>query len=108
MRRYVISIYLILLFVDPLYITIFAPLCDHDMTGYIQEKKVIDLRPGEVAMVKRFSDADMACKLITLGIIPNCQITMIKRAPFGGAYCIKLGQTLIAVRKEEAESIIIS
>lgn len=78
------------------------------MAAEDKQRRVIDLHPGETAMVKQFADPNMACRLITLGVIPNCPISMISKAPFGGAYCIKLGETLIAVRTEEAKSILIS
>lgn len=68
---------------------------------------VLDLMMGEEAIVKHFSDSSMACKLLTIGIIPDSRIALIRKAPFGGAYCLKLGNTFVAVRDKEARSIII-
>ena len=74
--------------------------------GYMT-KSVLDLKIGQSATVKSFSDENLACKLLTVGIIPDSTISLIRKAPFGGAYCIKLGQTYIAVRTSEAASILI-
>lgn len=70
-------------------------------------RNVLDLAKGEEATVKEFADSSMACKLLTIGIIPDSRITMIRKSPFGGAYCLKLGDTFIAVREKEAKSIVI-
>ncbi len=67
----------------------------------------LDLEIGESAIVKSFSDNSMACKLLTIGIIPDSRISMVRESPFGGAYCLKLGKTYVAVRKSEAQSILI-
>ena len=71
------------------------------------ERSVLDLKKGEEATVKQFSDSSIACKLLTIGIIPDSRIKMIRKSPFGGAYCLKLGNTFVAVRHKEAKSIII-
>lgn len=73
----------------------------------MQQRSVLDLKMGEEAMVKAFSDSRIACNLLTIGIIPDTPIAMIRKAPFGGAVCLKLGRTFIAVRTIEAKSILI-
>ncbi len=70
-------------------------------------KCALDLNIGESGIVKSFADDGMACKLLTVGIIPETKISMVSKSPFGGAYCLKLGKTLIAIRKSEAKTIII-
>jgi ferrous iron transport protein A len=72
-----------------------------------KNRNVLDLKIGEEGIVKKFSDSGMACKLLTIGIIPDSRIALIRKAPFGGAYCLRLGKTFVAVRTSEAKSIII-
>jgi Fe2+ transport system protein FeoA len=67
-----------------------------------------DLKQGEESTVKSFNDSGIACKLLTIGIVPKARIALIRRSPFGGAACIRLGGTYIAVRKSEAKSILIN
>ncbi len=68
-------------------------------------RTVLDLKIGEEAVIKDFQEASVACKLLTIGIVPDTRIALIRKAPFGGALCLKLGQTFVAVRKNEAKAI---
>ena len=72
-----------------------------------KSRNVLDLKMREEGIVKHFNDSSMACKLLTIGIIPDSRIVLVRKAPFGGAYCLKLGNTFVAVREKEARSIII-
>ena len=58
-------------------------------------------------MVERFDNENISCKLLNLGILPNSKIVFVRKAPFGGAYYLKLNGISLAVREEEAASIII-
>ncbi len=70
-------------------------------------RTVLDLAIGEEAIVKDFKEASVACKLLTIGIVPQTRISLIRKAPFGGAVCLKLGRTFVAVRNAEAKAIIL-
>lgn len=67
----------------------------------------MDLAKGESAVVEQFKDESLSCKLLTMGILPDAKITMVRKAPFGGAYYLKLNGLNVAVRENEAASIII-
>ena len=71
------------------------------------EKTVLDLTLGEEAVIKGFKEDSVACKLLTIGIVPHTKISLVRRGPFGGAVCLKLGHTFVAVRNAEAEAILI-
>lgn len=70
-------------------------------------KTVLDLNIGEEGIIKDFEEASVACKLLTIGLVPDTRISLIRKAPFGGAVCLKLGQTFVAVRNSEAGAIIL-
>ena len=70
-------------------------------------RTVLDLDVGEEAVVRDFHEANVACKLLTIGIVPDARISLIRKAPFGGAVCLKLGDTFIAVRNNEAKTILV-
>jgi len=70
-------------------------------------RTVLDLKEGEEGLVKDFKDSRIACNLLTIGIIPDTPISLVRKAPFGGAVCLKLGRTFVAVRSAEAKSILI-
>jgi len=70
-------------------------------------RTIIDLKKGETAIVKQFDNESLSCKLLTMGVLPDAKITLVRKAPFGGAYYLKLNGLNIAVRRNEAASIII-
>ena len=70
-------------------------------------RTVLGLDVGEEAVVRDFHEANVACKLLTIGIVPDAKISLIRKAPFGGAVCLKLGDTFIAVRNNEAKTILV-
>ena len=70
-------------------------------------RTILDLEKGETAVVVKFTNELLSCKLLTLGILPDAKITMVRKAPFGGAYYLKLNGHNVAVRANEAASIII-
>jgi len=71
------------------------------------KRTLLDLEIGQEGIVKDFKEASLACKLLTIGIVPDTKISLVRRAPFGGAVCLRLGQTFVAVRDSEAKAIIL-
>lgn len=70
-------------------------------------KTVKDLFVTEEAEIVGFDNHDFICRFYTLGIRINSKISLIRKVPFGGAFYVKVGDSLIALRKNEADSIII-
>jgi ferrous iron transport protein A len=68
-------------------------------------KTLLQLKPGEVAIVKHFADLEATCKLLTLGIVPNAKIEVVRKSPFGGAIYVKLENNFVAMRESEAASV---
>lgn len=73
----------------------------------IISRSVLDLKFGEKAVVVGFAEPNVACQLLTIGIIPDLPISLVRRAPFGGAVCLRLGETVVAVRSSEAKNILV-
>lgn len=65
------------------------------------------LRPRETGTIMLLDEGTYTCKLLNLGLLPKSRVTMIRRSPFGGAYYVKLERHQLAVREEEAGTIII-
>lgn len=70
-------------------------------------KTVLDLKKGESGYVKSFRDAGYACKLLTLGMVPLSKVTLVRKSPFGGSLYIKMNKQYIAIRRSEAEAILL-
>jgi ferrous iron transport protein A len=71
------------------------------------EKCLCDLKIGEIGFIKCCIDRKYACKLLTLGLLPKSQVSIVRRAPIGGALYLKLNGHQIAVREKEAKAIIV-
>lgn len=70
-------------------------------------RTILDLKPGEEGIVHKFNEASLACNLLTLGVLPETKIKLVRKSPMGNAVCLKLGDYLLAVRKTQASKIII-
>jgi len=70
-------------------------------------KTVLDLRIGEQGVIKDLKEESMACTLLTLGITPETTVSLIRKSPLGASLCLKIGETYVAIRKKEAQSILL-
>lgn len=65
------------------------------------------LREGEWAYIQSLEELDLTCRLMTLGVLPKSKVQLVRKAPFGGAYYLKINENCVAVRTEEAKHILI-
>lgn len=70
-------------------------------------KNLTQIANNTLAIIKSFDNKTVAKKLITMGVIPGREIEILRKAPFGGAFYIRVSDLYFAIRKEEAEFIII-
>ena len=66
-----------------------------------------ELKANESARTLSFSDPALAGKLTAMGLLPGTRIEMVRSAPFGKAYYIKVDGIRMALREEEAASILL-
>ena len=74
----------------------------------ITEKKLTELAPGEygiIASVK--TEGVLKRRLMDMGIIEGAYVEVVKQAPLGDPLQIKVHHTLIALRMNEASTILI-
>lgn len=70
-------------------------------------KTLLTLQPGQSGLVVILTENSYTSKLMALGILPNTRIKMMRKAPFGKVFYIKLDSHQIAIRGEEANTVII-
>ncbi len=70
-------------------------------------RTIPDLKVHESAHALAFEDPALAGKLTAMGLLPGTLIEMVRTAPFGKAYYIKADGVRLALREEEASSILI-
>jgi ferrous iron transport protein A len=63
--------------------------------------------PGKGELVSHFADEQVASKLMAMGILPGSRIQLIRKSPFGGGWFVKVDNTYIALRKQEAACIVL-
>jgi Fe2+ transport system protein FeoA len=69
---------------------------------------LIDLSPGESGVIAEVNaTGELRRRLMDMGIITGAMVKMVKTAPLGDPLQIRVHNTLIALRKTEAETIVI-
>ena len=67
-----------------------------------------DLSAGESGIVKEFQNEQRFIERINaMGLTKDAKVTVIRRAPFGDPIEIKVLNFYLAIRKEQAEKIIL-
>ncbi len=65
------------------------------------------LKPGMKGTIYYFSDEQVGSRLLTMGILPGSNIEVVRKAPLGGGIFVKVDGNYLALRKQEAASIIL-
>lgn len=55
--------------------------------------------------IQELSNSDVTLKLLEMGLMPGKTITLLYKAPLGDPLAFQLGNTMIALRKKEAQQI---
>jgi len=58
-------------------------------------------------VVSHFTNDDIGGKLMAMGLLPGSRVALVRRAPFGGVWYVKADNLYIALRKEEASSVVL-
>lgn len=70
-------------------------------------RALTDLKVGESACAIQVSDPQLAGKLTAMGLLPGTRIQLVRLAPFGNACYIKADGVRMALRDNEAASILV-
>jgi Fe2+ transport system protein FeoA len=70
-------------------------------------RTIPDLKLRESARAIAFENPALAGKLTAMGLLPGSMVEMVRVAPFGQAYYIKADGVRLALREEEAASILL-
>ena len=68
-------------------------------------KNLLDLKIGETGYVKNVVEEELTGRILSLGLLPNTKIVLVRKAPFGGTLYIKANDTILGLRPEEAQHI---
>ena len=70
-----------------------------------KEKNVTMMKPGEIAIIAGFTDAEISAKLMEMGCLPGAAVRFNFKAPFGDPICISVLGYELSLRLEEAATI---
>ncbi len=75
----------------------------------LRGKHTLDqLKVDELGLVAAITDDQIGSKLMAMGIRPGSQITIIRKAPLGSGFYVKVNSKhFIAIRKQEAACIVL-
>lgn len=61
--------------------------------------------PHQIMEIQEIQDSDIAVKLLEMGFMPGKTLTLLYKAPFGDPLAFQLGDSMIALRKQEARML---
>lgn len=66
------------------------------------------LKNGQTGQIIGLSgDAHDTERLLELGLVPGREVHFIRRAPLAGPYIVQIAKSVLALRKEEAQCVLI-
>jgi ferrous iron transport protein A len=74
----------------------------------LSAKTLSDLKIGEQATILGFTDEVLSIKLLEMGVLPGIEVTLSHMAPFGDPIAIKISDYLLALRKDEAVTVLVA
>ena len=57
-------------------------------------------------VISHFTNDQVAGKLMSMGVLPGSRIELIRKAPLGGGWYVRVDRQMIALRKEELDCIV--
>lgn len=70
-------------------------------------QNLADLRVGERGIIDGFRDATLSLKLLEMGCLPGTDVLVTALAPFGDPICIRVAGYALALRREEAATVLL-
>ncbi len=70
-------------------------------------KTLDQLKIGESAVIKSFSQRDLALKFMEMGCLPGEKIILKKIAPMGDPIAIEVSGYELSMRKKEASTVLL-
>jgi ferrous iron transport protein A len=67
-----------------------------------------NLKLGQTATIKEFTDNFLSLKLIEMGCLPGETIKLSNIAPFGDPIAIEVSGYLLSLRKKEASTVVVT
>ncbi|MEM9982312.1 MAG: FeoA family protein [Bacteroidota bacterium] len=70
-------------------------------------KSIADLQVGEKGTIKEFRNEEISLRLLEMGCLPNTEVEVTQKAPFGDPICIRVANYQISLRRQEAYTVLV-
>ncbi|MGD1841745.1 MAG: ferrous iron transport protein A [Thermonemataceae bacterium] len=70
-------------------------------------KSIADLQVGEKGTIKEFQNEEISLKLLEMGCLPNAEVEVTQKAPFGDPICIRVADYQLSLRRREAHTVLV-
>ena len=77
------------------------------MVATVKQQPLSVSPKGTVGEVSHYNNPQVGSKLLAMGVLPGSQIRIVRKSPFGGGCYVKVDNFFLALRKEEADSIVL-
>ena len=67
-----------------------------------------DAEIGSTVRIDSIAESSIKQRLMTMGLIPGTRVEILRSAPFGDPIAIRLRAYNLALRKDDAEKIVVS
>lgn len=67
-----------------------------------------DAEIGATVRIDSLEESELKQRLLTMGLIPGTHVKILRTAPFGDPIAIRLRAYNLALRKDDAEKILVS
>jgi len=89
-------------------LAIFTHYLEYIQIANLSAKPAHKLEPNESSRIVRFEDSIIAGKLMSMGILPQAQIELVRRNALGQTLVYRINSRFkIALRRDEASTIIV-
>ena len=63
------------------------------------------LKAGESGTIDSIEENDLGCRLLTIGLRPGSRLKLVRSAPFGKGWLVKIDRRSLALRPQELACI---
>lgn len=72
----------------------------------VKLERLSDAKPGERFRITKINiEGTMKRRLLDLGFVPGCEVTVLQKSPLGDPTAYRVSHTTIALRNEESSNI---
>lgn len=69
--------------------------------------KLSSLNKGEKGIVKALDEHELSSRLLDMGFYEGQHVKVLFSSPFGDPISVEVGQTMVSIRKKEADLVIL-